>query len=254
MIYGRSERAPWRDTMQVCLKGHVINAGVHAYPQYNKDYCNTCGEKTITSCPNCNNPIPGDMQDTGVAVIGFRHNAPAFCEKCGNSFPWNIAEKEQEIASKQNEPIVIIQKLLSRFHFVVRQIRRRYNNRATIDVSDEYDVQDLLRSLLTIFFDDVRVEEWTPSYAGKSARMDFLLNEENLVIEVKMTRNGLGDKEIGDQLLIDIERYKEHPKCKTLVCFIYDPDGRIVNAKGLITDLHKQSKEKMNVVIMINPE
>jgi hypothetical protein len=35
-------------------------------------------------------------------------------------------------------------------------------------LKDEYDVQDLLYALLRIFFDDVRPEEWTPSFAGKS--------------------------------------------------------------------------------------
>lgn len=42
-------------------------------------------------------------------------------------------------------------------------------------LEDEYDVQDLPHALLLLYFDDVRAEEWTPSYAGKSARMDFLL-------------------------------------------------------------------------------
>ena len=68
-----------------------------------------------------------------------------------------------------------------------------------------------------------------------------------------MTRKGLGEKEIGDQLLVDIERYKEHKNCKTLVCFIYDPDGRVVNAKGLINDLTKQSREDLRVIVFINP-
>ena len=34
--------------------------------------------------------------------------------------------------------------------------------------------------------------------------MDFLLKNEEISIEVKMTRNGLKNKELGDQLIIDI--------------------------------------------------
>ena len=60
--------------------------------------------------------------------------------------------------------------------------------------------------------------------------MDFLLKKEKIVVEVKMTRRGLADKEVGDQLIVDIERYKKHPDCNTLICFIYDPDGRIMNS------------------------
>ena len=69
----------------------------------------------------------------------------------------------------------------------------------------------LLHALLLLCFDDIRAEEWTSSYAGKSARMDFLLKNEGVVIEVKKTRLGLTDKELGDQLIIDVDRYKVHP-------------------------------------------
>ena len=78
----------------------------------------------------------------------------------------------------------------------------------------------LLHALLLLYFDDVRAEEWTPSYAGKSSRMDFLLKNERVVIEVKKTRQGLADKELGDQLIIDVDRYKVHPDCKRLICFV----------------------------------
>ena len=79
--YGRRSREPWQDTMQVCLNGHVINAGVHKYPERNKEHCNSCGKKTITNClnPECEKPIPGDRQDTGV-VSFIPRSAPDFCE------------------------------------------------------------------------------------------------------------------------------------------------------------------------------
>ncbi len=68
-----------------------------------------------------------------------------------------------------------IQLLSERFHLVARQMRDRHNERETLDIEDEYDVQDLFHSMLTIFFDDIRNEEWTPSYAGSCSRVDFLL-------------------------------------------------------------------------------
>jgi hypothetical protein len=157
--------------------------------------------------------------------------------------------------ARKNEtpPIKILQNICGNFHRVAKQLRKRYNNRETIDVTDEYDVQDIIRALLYIFFDDIRPEEWTPSYAGKASRMDFLLKNEQIVVEAKMTRKGLEEKEAGDQLLVDIERYKNHPDCKTLVCFIYDPEGRIVNPKGLINDLQNQSRDNLKVVVFITP-
>ena len=82
--------------------------------------------------------------------------------------------------------------------------------------------------------------------------MDFLLKNYETVIEVKKTRKGLRDKEIGDQLLEDIARYGKHGNCRNLVCFIYDPDGHISNPHGLVKDLSDDSTE-FSVVVIINP-
>lgn len=138
-------------------------------------------------------------------------------------------------------PMESIDRLAVRFHRVVRLLRERHNGRATIEVRDEYDVQDLIHSLLSLYFDDIRPEEWTPSYAGSSSRMDFLLKPENIVIEVKMTRDRLSNKELIDQLAIDILRYSAHPDCKTLVCFVYDPEERVKNPKGFERDLSRDT-------------
>ena len=73
------------------------------------------------------------------------------------------------------------------------------------------------------------MEEWTPSYAGGSARVDFRLKNKSIVVEVKKTRPKLGARELGDELLIDIGRYQAHPNCKQLICFVYDPEGRVAN-------------------------
>lgn|SRR3989338_7962963 len=154
-------------------------------------------------------------------------------------------------------PIANLNKILTRFHIIATQLSRRHSNkggpRPTLSISDEYDVQDLLHSLLRIEFDDIRNEEWTPSYAGGSARMDFLLKEEQIVVEVKKTRDTLKDKEIGEQLIIDKERYKHHPDCRLLICFIYDPNNLIKNPKGLIKDINLLSEDNIRISAIINP-
>ncbi len=245
------KRQPWRDVMQVCLNGHVINASYQKYPEYNKDFCTACGQKTITQCPKCSNPIPGELQDTG--VIGPPPGAPKFCERCGERFPWVQQKSPSPEARKEREAVEEIQNLFSRFHRIANTLRKRHDNRPTLDIKDEYDVQDLLKALLQIHFEDVRTEEWTPSYAGKCSRIDFVLKEQEIVVEVKMTREKLGDKELGDQLIIDIERYKSHPSCRTLVCFVYDPGGLVRNPKGLTKDLESQSREGLKVKVFISP-
>jgi hypothetical protein len=153
-----------------------------------------------------------------------------------------IKEIEEWGFDQAKEPLfdatAIIENLCSRFHLVVRQLKSRHDNRGTLVVEDEYDVQDLLHALLTLHFDDIRPEEWTPSYAGGCSRMDFLLKQEQIVVEVKKTRKTLGAKEVGEQLIIDIKKYEAHPDCKRLFCFVYDPEGWIANPRGIENDLN----------------
>lgn len=143
----------------------------------------------------------------------------------------------------------ILENLFNRFHKVARQLRTRYSNRDTLDISDEYDVQDLLHALLLINFDDVRAEEWTPSYAGGSARMDFLLKNEKTVIEVKKSRKSMTEKSLGEELIIDIEKYKNHQDCEKLYCFVYDPEGLLGNPVGIKNDLEKAHQDFLKVYI-----
>ncbi|WP_374350678.1 hypothetical protein [Chitinimonas sp.] len=144
---------------------------------------------------------------------------------------------DYENESAATDVLSLVERICLRFHGVARQLRSRHAKRGTLEIEDEYDVQDLLHALLRLHFDDIRPEEWSPTYAGGASRMDFLLKKERVVIEVKKTRQSLSDADLGAELLVDIARYQRHPDCGTLVCFIYDPEGRIGNATGLERDL-----------------
>lgn len=143
--------------------------------------------------------------------------------------------------------------ICKRFHLAAKQLQQRQRAKAPFEISDEYDVQDLLHALLRLHFDDVRPEEWTPSCAGKSSRMDFLLKQERIVIETKLTREKLGTAEVSDELIIDVAHYKEHPDCSMLVCLVYDPDGRIKNPRGFEVDIARLSSPDMREVCIITP-
>ena len=73
------------DVAQVCPNGHVANDSSTKFPQFNRDFCEDCGEKTITSCPSCKNPIRGRLGG-GFSCAEF--TPPAYCRNCGNAFPW----------------------------------------------------------------------------------------------------------------------------------------------------------------------
>jgi hypothetical protein len=67
--------------------------------------------------------------------------------------------------------------------------------------------------------------------------MDFLFPKHSLVLETKRIRDKTHASKVGDELIIDIEHYRRHPKCDRLWCVIYDPLHLIQNPSGLATDL-----------------
>jgi hypothetical protein len=143
--------------------------------------------------------------------------------------------------------------VLSRFSRVANHLKIRRDSRPPLLMADEYDVQYLIHALLDVHFDDVRPEDCGPSHAGKNVRIDFILEGEKIAVEAKKTRDGLRDKEVGDELLIDIARYAKHPSCKTLVCFVYDPEYLLRNPDGLENDLTRLHNG-LDVRVLVRPK
>jgi hypothetical protein len=177
------------------------------------------------------------------------------------SAAWSEIEKLPWLPKKAATPekpaipgqFELLERIFRRFRPYVRQLQQRYADRAGIIIQDEYDLQDVAHALLRALFDDVRSEEYAPSYAGGNSRIDFLLKSEEIAVELKLTRSTLRDKQVGEELLVDIARYQSHPNCKTLVCFVYDPNGFIKNPSGLENDLSKvHDKIKVKVIVYSN--
>lgn len=187
--------------------------------------------------------IESALEDNGLRYYRF-----------GRILPQGDAPEESTAATPQTrtqEPVkpARVEELLE---IVVKGLRRamhplthRRKGVQPLSFGNEYDVQDLLHALLRPWISDIRPEEFTPSYAGSSTRMDFLLPTHGLVIETKIVRDRAHAKKVGDELIIDIEHYRKHPNCKSLWCVIYDPDQLITNAPGLRADLEgpRTSKE-----------
>ena len=101
----------------------------------------------------------------------------------------------------------------------------------------EADLQDLLHSMMRPWIRDIRPEEYVPSYAGKNSRLDFVLPEHRLAVELKFVRDLGHGKTVGQELTIDIDHYRKHPLCDRLWCIICDPKFHLQNPKGLANDL-----------------
>lgn len=148
-----------------------------------------------------------------------------------------IPELKELIELTQEEAETIVIKVFQRFHLVAITLRDRYNQRPTLEINDEYDVQDLLEGLLRVYFDDVRPEEPTESYGGARTFIDFLLKRQRIGIEVK--HGNRGNRRVREEINSDKLNYQQHTHCTKLLCLVYDPNNRIKNPDGFEEDLSK---------------
>jgi len=148
------------------------------------------------------------------------------------------------------DAVKVLTTIAQRFIDVARQLRKRHQGRPTVDVKDEYDFQDLYHALLRLFFEDIRPEEWVPSYAGASKRLDFLLPTHRIAVELKHSRANMTAKSLGDELVIDVANYGNHPDVRHLVCLVFDPEGYISNPRGIESDL-TTTRQSLRVTVKI---
>ncbi|MCS6316349.1 MAG: hypothetical protein H8K05_00925 [Nitrospira sp.] len=146
-----------------------------------------------------------------------------------------------------------LRRMCARFHLVARQLRLRKEYRPTLEITDEYDLQDLFYALLRLQFDEVGTEEWAPAYTNGERRTSYLLDWDHTVVVVKQTRSGLTTRDIAEQIAADKAHFSSRPNGTSLVCFIYDPDGRVGNPRGLEADLSTIS-DTYKVEVIVAPK
>jgi hypothetical protein len=141
------------------------------------------------------------------------------------------------MASAGGRPAVLaaldtLEDVFRRLPVALAALRLDVRGRPGVVVNDEYDLQRIVHAVLCLHYLDVRPEEYGPSRAGAHPRLDFLLKEERIAIETKMTRNNLGPRRLGDELAQDILRYRGHDHADAYFALVYDPEKHILNASG----------------------
>ncbi|MGR7526932.1 PD-(D/E)XK nuclease domain-containing protein [Klebsiella aerogenes] len=139
----------------------------------------------------------------------------------------------------EHSDIEKLKSILGKFYSFQLNMNSRYNNRRGLTIDDEYDVQDLLRAILALHYDDVNAESTVPYQLGSNSRVDFLIRDIGIAIEVKKTSKSVRDSKLAEQIITDVHRYSSHPFCKDVIFFIYDPEHFIKNPAGLQNDLEK---------------
>ena len=80
--------------------------------------------------------------------------------------------------------------------------------------------------------------------------MDFLLQQHDIVCEIKFVRDATHARKIGDELTIDVAHYRQHPKCKKLYALIYDANEQIPNPDSVMSDI-ESIEESLEVKVFI---
>jgi hypothetical protein len=152
--------------------------------------------------------------------------------------------KTPNAPAKPTEIGELLERLIKGLRRAMHPLAHRRRGAQALSFATEYDVQDLLHALLRPWIADIRPEEYTPSYAGTSTRMDFLLPQHKIALELKFVRDSQHARKIGNEIIVDIEHYRRHPNCHELWCVIFDPDHLLVNAQGLTSDLEGDRTSK----------
>jgi hypothetical protein len=142
--------------------------------------------------------------------------------------------------------------ILRRMGQICKPLVARRRGRAGIDVTDEYDLQDLVETVLRTLYDDVRPEERTPSSAGSSSTIDFYVRESALAVEVKVATATHREKQIKEELLVDRNDYRTHASVRAVVAVVFDIASVYRNPRGFEVDLSEHSEQFRFEVIVVD--
>ena len=213
------------DVMQVCRNGHVITDRLRSDPQSGRFHCDRCGASTLDHCSTCGGLLPGAGSVPDLVPIGL-WPAPRSCPLCGAAFPW---ARKRQIGP---EPLSTLEQILRRLPLVIRQLRWRQTDRPPFSVENERDLEDLLRSLLPLRFDEVRLECRTPAYSP-GTRTDVVLAAEKIALTVKYARSSLREPQLLELCQEDVAYYRRRGGCRWLICYLHDPEGFFRDPGGL---------------------
>jgi len=119
----------------------------------------------------------------------------------------------------------VVRDILNNFSNAVQKIinnrRKGHNN---FEIKDEYDVQDILYVIFKSVFPNLRDEDAIGKVGAKTTKIDLIIREERILVEVKMIKEkDSNETHFIEQLKADFESYHECKWLRKLFCFVYDP-------------------------------
>ena len=113
-------------------------------------------------------------------------------------------------------------------------------------IENEFDLQKLMFPLISAYYPDARTEAVQDS-GHHPVRKDIVLDSEGAAIELKCTRNGMTERQLGEEIAADIIHYRY----EKLYFYVYDKAGIIRNPASFQGTYEKQTAEKKTVKVVI---
>lgn len=147
---------------------------------------------------------------------------------------------------------------LNQFQECVRYLNTRRSTGAVLNLETEADVQDAIYLMLRPWLHDLVPENPTDRVANRFTIKDFLSRQARAVIEVKYIRDANHGRGVSKEMHDDIETYRHHAYCDSLIFFIYDPDSLIPDQQKLREQIeeerfYKQSGRTLRCVLIVKP-
>ena len=113
------------------------------------------------------------------------------------------------------------------------------------DIGNEYDLQHIVYALLRAVFPLARIEEYQDAGAC-AVRKDICIDEFDIAIELKCTRDSLSAKKLSEEVASDIVHYDN----KNIFFLIYDK-ARIIDNIDVFRDTYEKTDMCKNVKVFV---
>ena len=222
------------DENHISIDRDAIGAGAHIVRLHEKDLPGRDGSGWIELGQTIARTIHGGRPYSKSPSPGVTHEPP----------PGGSRSIDDEVRKLTG--------VLRRVPQICQSIVNRRRSRVGIAADDEYDMQDLVDVVLRVLYEDVRPEERTPSSAGSSSTIDFLVRDASIAIELKVATATHRERKIKEELLIDRNDYKAHPSVRAVIAVVFDLTATIRNPRGFESDLFERRSDSVFEVVVVD--
>lgn len=173
--------------------------------------------------------------------------------------------KEHKIEQTQHKDwyFDILLKILDRIHNSITRIIDSKNRHAkrnnTFQIDDEYDLQDLVWTVLKPIFPEMCEEVPITTHMGSASRADFYIPEIKTILELKYIKSEDYAKGISKQLDNDITWYGELSQAENLIFYVLKKDKINFDFNPMIIKLNvdnylRDSKTWKSLKCIVRPQ